>query len=184
MTEVQQRLAAICQRFGVTSLYAFGSRARELATLCVGVEGEASVAAPAEAHRRSAAVLPTADIDAPSNAGLAASFDEAIAIKTGADTSDLDIAVQPQPGRMGSAHDRVALVGELEELFGVGRVDLVLLPEASTFLAVDVIRGELLYCEDEDRQSREELYYLRRAGDLAPLQQERLRALLAGELRR
>jgi hypothetical protein len=66
----------------------------------------------------------------------------------------------------------------------VSRADLVVLPEASTFLAADAVRGEMLYCDDEDRQAREELYYLRRAADLAPYQKERLEALLDGELRR
>lgn len=171
MTELQQRLAAICQRLGVTSLYAFGSRARDLAALCAGVEGTAPAGSCAEEHRDSAAVLSPADIALPSNAGFAAS-------------SDADIAVQPAPGRLAGPRERVALAGTLEDLFEVSRVDLIILPEAGTFLAADAVRGELLYCDDEDRQSREELYYLRRAGDLAPLQRERLRALLAGELNR
>jgi hypothetical protein len=46
------------------------------------------------------------------------------------------------------------------------------------------VRGELLYRDDEDRQAREELYYLRRAADLAPYQRQRLEGILRGELRR
>jgi predicted nucleotidyltransferase len=144
MTAVQERLALICRRFGVTSLYVFGSRAGEIAARCSGQD----------------------------------------AVEGAAPRADVDIAVQPAVGALVSARDRVALADELEELFQVSRVDLVLLPRASAFLAADAIRGELLYCEDEDRQSREELYYLRRAGDLAPLQQERLQGLLTGELHR
>jgi predicted nucleotidyltransferase len=143
MTELYQQLAAVCRRFSVTSLYAFGSRSRDLAARCAGEEGDSS--------------------PQPS--------------------TDADIAVQPVPSALRSPRDRVALVGELETLFQVPRVDLVILPEASAFLAADAIRGELLFCEDENQQSREELYYLRRAGDLAPLEHERLRLLLAGELR-
>lgn len=143
MTELQQGLAAVCRRFGVTSLYAFGSRARELAARLAGEE-DTPLTQP---------------------------------------STDADIAVQPASSAMRSSRDRVLLSGELETLFQISRVDLVVLTEAGAFLAANAIRGELLFCADEDRQSREELYYLRRAGDLAPLQRERLRLLLAGELR-
>jgi hypothetical protein len=67
---------------------------------------------------------------------------------------------------------------ELEDLFEVGRVDLVLLPEADPYVALDVIRGELLYTRDPDRQARYELYVLRRAGDLLPFKKERMRMIL------
>jgi predicted nucleotidyltransferase len=98
--------------------------------------------------------------------------------------SDLDVAVQPVAGELRDASLRVDLMHELEHLFEVSRVDLVLLPEAGAFLVADAVRGELLYCDDEDRQAREELYYLRRAGDLAPFQRWRLEGILNGELRR
>lgn len=96
--------------------------------------------------------------------------------------SDVDIGVQPATGHRPSAQDRVRLSIELEDLLGVNRVDLVVLSEADPFLALDIIRGELLYCEDEDAQAEDELYVLRRAGDLAPLERERL-ALILGESR-
>ena len=144
VTNLQQELAALARRFGVTSVYAFGSRALEIAARCAG-RG------------------PVAEVPA---------------------LADADIAVQPAVGALAAARDRVALADELEKLFQVPRVDLVILTETGAFLAADAIRGELLYCEDEDRQSREELYYLRRAGDLAPLQHQRLQSLLTGELQR
>jgi hypothetical protein len=73
---------------------------------------------------------------------------------------------------------RVRFTMELEDLFEVGRVDLVLLPEADPYVALDVIRGELLYTQDPDRQARYELYVLRRAGDLLPFKKERMRMIL------
>jgi len=94
--------------------------------------------------------------------------------------SDLDIGVQPAPGRHLTAQERVQLTLDLEELLSPGRVDLVVVPEASPFLAVEVIRGELLYCADADRQAEEELYVLRRAGDLVAYASERWRLILAG----
>jgi predicted nucleotidyltransferase len=94
--------------------------------------------------------------------------------------SDVDIGVQPTPGFRLNARDRVRLASDLEDLLGVGRVDLVILTEADPFLAVDVIRGELLYCADKDAQAEEELHILRRAGDLAPYARERWTQILAG----
>ncbi|MDT8370080.1 MAG: nucleotidyltransferase domain-containing protein [Longimicrobiales bacterium] len=96
----------------------------------------------------------------------------------GTATSDLDVAVQPLPGRKLGARDRVRLADALETLFGVPRVDLVVLSEASPSLAVDVVRGELLYSSDPLAQARHELYILRRAADLAPYRRERVRAIL------
>jgi predicted nucleotidyltransferase len=94
--------------------------------------------------------------------------------------SDVDIAVQLEPGRRLTARDRVRLSGELEDLLAAKRVDLVVLPEADPFLALDVIRGELLYCADPDHQAEDELYILRRAGDLAHYARERWQQILAG----
>ena len=143
MNELQTELEQICRRFGVASLYAFGSRAEEIAAK---VAGRPPVSGPAD--------------------------------------SDLDVAVQPAPDGLRGVDDRVRLTQALEDLFDVARVDLVILPQASPFLVADAVRGELLFCDDEDRQSHEELYYLRRAADLAPFQRDRLKGLLSGEYRR
>lgn len=143
MSELENALAEICRRFGVVSLYAFGSRGREIAARVAGEPPQ------------------------PGRSG-----------------ADLDIAVHPALGALSDSRDRVALLQALEGIFEVSRVDLVVLPEAGPFLAADAVRGELLYCDDEDRQAREELYYLARAGDLAPFQKARLEGILSGELRR
>jgi hypothetical protein len=90
----------------------------------------------------------------------------------------VDVAVQPARGHSLDAQDRVRLTLELEDLFGAPRVDLVVLSEARPFLAVDVIRGELLYTSNPDAQAEHELYVLRRAADLAPFEQERIRMIL------
>ena len=62
---------------------------------------------------------------------------------------------------------------ELEDLFSVKRVDLVIIPEADPFLAANIIRGERIFCQDDYRADEYDLYILRRAGDLAPLERER-----------
>ncbi len=101
---------------------------------------------------------------------------EGVALPPG--SSDLDIGVLPR--RPLSARQKVALAVALEDFFDVPRVDLVVLPEADPFLAANVIRGERLYARDAYQADEYELYILRRAGDLIPLERERL-ALLAGK---
>ncbi len=94
--------------------------------------------------------------------------------------SDVDIGVLPARERNLLAEDRVDLMQALERLFGVERVDLVILPEADPFLAANVVRGGRLYVRDEYQVDEYDLYVLRRAGDLAPLERERM-ALILGE---
>ncbi|MCD6505859.1 hypothetical protein J7M22_04450 [Candidatus Poribacteria bacterium] len=92
--------------------------------------------------------------------------------------SDLDIGIKPSPGVRLTVYDKVQLAIALEDFFGVERVDLIVLPEAKPFLAADIIRGERLYVEDEDIADEYDLYVLRRAGDLAPLERERIELIL------
>jgi len=68
----------------------------------------------------------------------------------------------------------------LEDLFQVSRVDLVELPEADPFLAANAIRGERLFSRDAYSATEYELYVLRKAGDLAPFERERL-SLIQGK---
>jgi predicted nucleotidyltransferase len=96
--------------------------------------------------------------------------------------SDVDIGVLPRRDRGLSAAQRVRLMQELEALFAVARVDLVVLPEATAFLAADVVRGELLASTDLDAEAEAQLYYLRRAADLAPLLREQWRETVGSEL--
>jgi predicted nucleotidyltransferase len=57
-------------------------------------------------------------------------------------------------------------------------VDVVDAGKANAFLALDVIRGQLVHCVDADRADAFELYVMRRAGDLAPFERERRRLAL------
>lgn len=134
-----KRLNELAEIFHFSDLYAFGSRAREIAGRLKGTT------------------------EAPPNPD-----------------SDVDVGVQPKRGHRLSAMDKVDLTLALEDLFEAGRVDLILLPEADPFLALDVIKGELIYCTDPDRQAEDELYILRRAGDLSNFQQERIEQIIHG----
>jgi predicted nucleotidyltransferase len=73
--------------------------------------------------------------------------------------------------------DLILLEDALERRLGLP-VDLVDAGRVSAFLALDVIRGERVYCSDPDRCDEFELYVMRRAGDLAPFERERRRLLL------
>jgi len=89
--------------------------------------------------------------------------------------SDVDIGVKPSPKHKAmSVREKVEMAAEIEDLLGVGRVDLVLLSEADPFLSANIVRGERLFCRDPYAADEYELYILRRAGDLAPLEKERL----------
>ncbi len=87
--------------------------------------------------------------------------------------SDVDVGVVPAVGERLTVRDKVRLAITLEDVWDVSRVDLVLLPEASPFLAVDIVAGERMYARDAYALDEYELYVLRRAGDLAPFERER-----------
>ena len=93
-------------------------------------------------------------------------------------TSDVDIGAMPVNPSLFGPLQRTSLAIELEDFFDAPRVDLVILPEADPFLALEIVRGELLYTDDPDRQARHELYILRRAGDLMPFKKLRMRMIL------
>ena len=52
-------------------------------------------------------------------------------------------------------------------------------PDAGAFLALAVVSGELLYCDNATEQAEYELYVLRRAGDLLPLERTRRELILS-----
>ncbi len=145
-TDLHAALLDLSRRYNLVALYAFGSRAREIAARLTG----------------DAARMPG---------------DEANDAASG---SDVDIGVLPPSGTKLSVRARVEVSRALEDLFDVHRVDLVVLPEADPFLAANVIRGERLCTLDAYPADEYDLYVLRRAGDLAPLERERI-ALILGE---
>lgn len=95
--------------------------------------------------------------------------------------SDLDVAVLPDPARRWDIQTKVRFAARLEDFFGVGRVDLGLLPEMDPFVAVEAIDGERVYAQDPDLADEYELYLLRRAGDLIPFERRRINVLLGRE---
>ena len=70
---------------------------------------------------------------------------------------------------------------ELERAIG-RKVDLVDAARARAFLALDIVRGERIFCREPTETDRFELYVLRRAGDLLPFERQR-QALILGSPR-
>lgn len=98
--------------------------------------------------------------------------------------SDGDFAAQFGEGRRARGLALGGVISDLEDVFDLPRADLLVLNEADPFMALEAVRGELIYCLDLDVQAEEELRILRVAGDLAPYQKQRLEQILDGELRR
>lgn len=141
MTERKQRLSQIAKKIGLDIIYAFGSRAQEVA----------------ESLKRERSALSISPL------------------------SDVDIGVRPSSGRQLSVKEKVHLGMALEDLFSVNRVDLVVITKVDPFLAANIIRGERIYCKDEYEADEYDLYILRRAGDLVPLERERISLIMEKE---
>ncbi|MDP9120966.1 MAG: nucleotidyltransferase domain-containing protein [Acidobacteriota bacterium] len=92
-------------------------------------------------------------------------------------TEQSDVGVAALFRQETSLRDVLLLEDALEQRLGIP-VDLVDAGRASAFLALDIIRGERVFCADPDRCDEFELYVMRRAGDLAPFERERRRLLL------
>src|SRR5512139_3701024 len=70
-------------------------------------------------------------------------------------SSDLDIGVKP--GRPLTVEEKVEIAIFFEDLFNVHRVDVVVLPEAPVFLALEIVCGELLYAQDAVHEAEYQL---------------------------
>ncbi len=80
-----------------------------------------------------------------------------------------------------SLDQKVRFTQEMEALLDVPRVDLVILADADPFLAANAIRGIRLIARDPYQADEYDLYVLRRAGDLALLERERMSLILHEE---
>lgn len=94
--------------------------------------------------------------------------------------ADLDIGILPRD-RL-SVEEKVRIELSLEDIFGVARVDIVVLSEAPPFLALEIVQGEILYADDPDFEADFQLHVMRVASDLLPFEHEK-RAMILGERR-
>jgi len=91
-------------------------------------------------------------------------------------SSDLDIGVTP--GRSLTVEEKVEIALFFEDLFNVNRVDVVVLPEAPVFLALEIVCGELLYAIDNTYEAEYQLYIMRMAADLLPYEREKQKMIM------
>ena len=78
--------------------------------------------------------------------------------------SDIDIGIKPK--RRLNIEEKVEIALALEDIFDVSRVDLVIIPEAPIFLALEIVKGELLYAKDLTYEAEYQLYIMRQAAEL------------------
>lgn len=90
--------------------------------------------------------------------------------------SDLDIAVKPRTSL--NVQEKVEIALALEDLFGILRVDLIVLPEVPTLLAYEGVTGELLYAEDDTLEAEYQLYIMRKTAELLPYEKARIKFVL------
>ena len=98
------------------------------------------------------------------------------AYQTPPSQSDLDIGVLTRSPF--SIENKINLMLELENILKALQVDLFVLQEVDAFLAANIIRGERVYAEDSYLADEYELFVLRRAGDLAELERQRMAMIL------
>lgn len=82
--------------------------------------------------------------------------------------SDLDIGVKPEKPL--TVEEKVEIAMFFEDLFDLQRVDVVVLPEASILLALQIVTGEILYRQDQTYEAEYQLYIMRRAAELLPFE--------------
>jgi predicted nucleotidyltransferase len=91
--------------------------------------------------------------------------------------ADFDIGVKSALKIILGVRKKSELTIALEDVFQIEKIDLVVLNETNPFLAANIIRGERIYCRNEYNADEYELYSLRRAGDLVPLERQRLKTI-------
>jgi predicted nucleotidyltransferase len=96
--------------------------------------------------------------------------------KVSSKPSDLDIGVKPEKPL--TVEEKVKIAILFEDLFDVSRVDLIVLPEAPVFLALEIVTGEVLYRRDSTYEAEYQLYIMRMAADLLPYEQVKQRMVM------
>jgi predicted nucleotidyltransferase len=91
-------------------------------------------------------------------------------------SSDLDIGVTS--ARRLTVQEKVEIAVFFEDLFGVPRTDVVVIPEAPITLAFRIVTGELLYAKDATYEAEYQLYIMRMASDLEPYEKDMTRLTL------
>ena len=90
--------------------------------------------------------------------------------------SDLDIGIKPEKSL--KVEEKIEIALALEDIFELSRVDLIVIPDIPTFLALEIVTGELLYAKDLTYEAEYQLYIMRRAAELIPYERIRQKMIL------
>ena len=90
--------------------------------------------------------------------------------------ADLDIGVKPEKPL--TVEEKVEIAILFEDLFDVPWVDLIILPDAPIFLALNIVMGEILYMQDSNYEAEYQLYIMRQAADLFPYERLKQRMIM------
>ena len=90
--------------------------------------------------------------------------------------ADLDIGVKA--GRHLNLEEKVKLALIFEDIFNIAKVDVVDIPEAPIFLALEIVKGGLLYAKDLTHEAEYQLYILRRAAEFVPYERMKQKMIL------
>ena len=88
----------------------------------------------------------------------------------------LPVGVKPEKPL--TVEEKVKIAIFFEDLFDVPRVDLIVLPDAPIFLALEIVTGEILYMQDSNHEAEYQLYIMRRAADLLPYERMKQRMIM------
>ena len=81
-------------------------------------------------------------------------------------SADLDIGIKA--GRHLRVEEKVKIALIFEDIFNVAKVDIVIVSEVPIFLALEIVKGELLYAENLTHEAEYQLYIMRRAAEIIP----------------
>jgi hypothetical protein len=88
----------------------------------------------------------------------------------------VDIGIKAE--RPLTVEEKVEIALFFEDLFKVNRVDVVVLPDAPVFLALEIVSGEILYMQDDTYEAEYQLYIMRMAADLLPYEREKQKMIM------
>jgi predicted nucleotidyltransferase len=93
-------------------------------------------------------------------------------------SSDLDLGIKPSKPL--NVEEKVRAAIFFEDLFRLPRVDVVVIPEAPTLLAQEIVSGEILYAEDPTFEAEYQLYITKMAADLLPHERVKQSMIMGG----
>ena len=109
---------------------------------------------------------------------------EALAILEGENSvfspgpSDLDLGIKSSKPL--NIEEKVKIAIFFEDLFHLPRVDVVVIPEAPTLLALEIVKGEILYMQDPTYEAEYQLYIMKNAVDLLPHERTKQFMIMGG----